>query len=83
MIPKHVLDVLNKLTPAQQQKFQELCMWSGSHAMTGCKVPIDYDRIIDMVTQMGPTPIEPVPAPPLVDQEMLDRLKAIKVRNDE
>jgi hypothetical protein len=78
MIPKHVLDVLNTLTPAQKQKFQELCMWAGHSGMKGSVLPINYDQLLDMVKQMGPDPVVPVEPPPVVDHELLDRIKKLK-----
>lgn len=59
MIPKHVLDELNLLTQAQKQKFHELSVWAGGGEITGSSLPIDYNKIMDMVRTMGEEPITP------------------------
>jgi len=78
MIPQHVLDVLKTLSPAQKQKFQELCMWASQSGLQGSVLPVNYDQLLDMVKQMGPNPVVPVAPPPVIDHEMLDRIKRLK-----
>lgn len=78
MVPQHVADVLRTLTPAQQSKFQELCMWAGDSGIQGSRLPINYDSILEMVKNMGESPVVPVEPPPVVDLELLDRIKTLK-----
>ena len=78
MVPQHVADVLKTLSAEQQTKFQELCMWSGDSGIQGSKVPTNYDAILEMVKRMGADPIKPIEPPPVVDHELLDRIKILK-----
>ena len=78
MIPQHVLDVLNNLSLAQKMKFQELCVWAGDSGIQGSKVPINYDHLLEMVVRMGADPVRPIEPPPVVDHELLDRIKQLK-----
>jgi len=78
MIPKHVSDVLITLSDAQKAKFEELCVWASATGVQGCKSPPDYDRLLAMIVQMGRDPVTPVEPPPVVDHELLDRIKKIK-----
>lgn len=74
MIPNHVSETLKNLSRAQQNKFTELVMWAGQSGIKGSALPIDYDRILDMVVRMGADPIIPIEPPP-VEEEPLIREK--------
>lgn len=71
MVPAHVSDVLKTLSRAQQNKFTELVMWAGNSGLKGSTLPIDYDRILAMVVRMGGEPVEPIPAPPVVEEPLI------------
>ena len=49
-------------------------MWAGNSGVQGLKLPIDYDRLLEMVVRMGADPVEPIPPPP-VEEEPLIREK--------
>jgi len=78
MVPKHVADVLRTLSEAQQEEFRKLCMWSGDSGLQSVRLPINYDALLEMVLKMGADPIKPVEPPPVVDHELLDRIKILK-----
>jgi hypothetical protein len=71
MIPKHISDALKFMSKAQNEKFQELAMWANNDGGTGASLPIDYDRILDMVKRMTGAPIRPVEPPPVEEVEVL------------
>lgn len=74
MIPAHVSEILETLSRAQQNKFTELIMWAGNSGIKGSSLPIDYDRVLDMVIRMGAHPVAPIEPPP-VEEEPLIREK--------
>lgn len=59
MIPGHIIEELNKLSPAQKQKFQDLVMWAGNSGFAGSSLPVDYGKILEMVQASGETPVTP------------------------
>lgn len=72
MIPKHVSDELNSLSKAQQEKFHDMVAWSGSSGM-GHALPVEYDRILEMVKLMGEAPVAPIDPPPMEDEQLLPK----------
>jgi hypothetical protein len=71
MVPAHVSDVLKNLSREQQNKFAQLLMWAGDSGIKGSTLPIDYDRILDMVVRMGASPVEPIPPPPVIEEPLI------------
>ncbi len=72
MIPNHVSEELNTLSKAQQEKFHEMVGWSGSSGM-GHALPVEYDRILEMVKRMGDAPIAPIDPPMPEDEQVLPK----------
>ena len=61
MIPGHIQEELAKMNKAQRTKFDELVLWaSQSGGVEFGVLPVDYERLIEMVRKMGDTPLEPV-----------------------
>lgn len=61
MMPNHIQQEYEKLSPAQKQKFNHLLSWSTSSGIPGVAVPVmAYEKILDMVKQMGEEPATPV-----------------------
>lgn len=67
MVPNHVSEELKALSKSQNEKFQEMLLWAGNSGM-GTALPIDYDRILEMVKRMGEEPVQPI-APILPPEE--------------
>lgn len=61
MIPGHIQKEIDTLSNAQRIKFGQLISWAATSGLPGVSIPVHtYENILNMVKQMGESPISPI-----------------------